>query len=127
MTFPLFPSAETPPQDTSSFEAGARKQIEIQSACDWNADRKKILEALCLRLKKNILSRRFYIGPYRICPITKIFMRKPSGSFVTYRVSLSSTLCVKSRTCGTDCGMKLSSNVVFVLIKTNVLLCSSVF
>ncbi|XP_042359837.1 uncharacterized protein LOC121955817 [Plectropomus leopardus] len=40
-------------------------------------------------MKQNKLCRRFYVGPYRVCPIAKIFMQKPSGSIVTYRVQIS--------------------------------------
>ncbi|XP_067429478.1 MAX gene-associated protein isoform X2 [Thunnus thynnus] len=74
---------------TASNETQARKQIEIQSACQWDKDRKMVLEALCRRMNQNKLSQRFCIGPYHIRPITKIFMQKPSGSIVTYRVHIS--------------------------------------
>eukprot|EP00064_Thunnus_orientalis_P012560 superscaffoldBa00001941_g12595 len=74
---------------TASNETQARKQIEIQSACQWDKDRKMVLEALCRRMNQNKLSQCFCIGPYHIRPITKIFMQKPSGSIVTYRVHIS--------------------------------------
>ncbi|CAK6962645.1 MAX gene-associated protein [Scomber scombrus] len=74
---------------SASNETQARKQIEIQSACQWDKDRKMVLEALCRRMNQNRLSQRFYIGPYHIRLITKIFMQKPSGSIVTYRVHIS--------------------------------------
>ncbi|XP_031722107.1 MAX gene-associated protein isoform X2 [Anarrhichthys ocellatus] len=70
-------------------EKEAKKQIEIQSACKWVKDRKMVLEALCQRMNQNRLSRRFWVGPYRIHPVAKIFMKKPSGSFVTYRLRIS--------------------------------------
>ncbi|XP_068565092.1 uncharacterized protein magl [Cebidichthys violaceus] len=73
----------------SSGEKEAKKQIEIQSACKWVKDRKMVLEALCQRMNQNKLSRRFWVGPYHIHPVTKIFMKKPSGSFVTYRLRIS--------------------------------------
>ncbi|XP_076612472.1 uncharacterized protein LOC143336289 [Chaetodon auriga] len=76
-------------QGSTSGETEARKQIEIQSACQWNKDRKKVLETLCRRMNQNKLSRRFCIGPYRIRPVAKIFMKKPSGSIVTYRLHIS--------------------------------------
>ncbi|KAL7389187.1 hypothetical protein ABVT39_028064 [Epinephelus coioides] len=82
-------AAERAAQTTTSSEKEAKKQIEIQSACQWKVDRKKILETLCRRLKHNRLCRRFYIGPYRIRPIAKIFMQKPSGSIVTFRIQIS--------------------------------------
>ncbi|XP_042339360.1 MAX gene-associated protein-like, partial [Plectropomus leopardus] len=78
-------AAERASQGTTSSEKEAKKQIEIQSACQWDGDRKKVLEALLRRMKQNKLCRRFYVGPYRVCPIAKIFMQKPSGSIVTYR------------------------------------------
>lgn len=84
----LCPLAEKTSQGNTSNETEARKQIEIQSACQWDKDRKKVLEALCRRMNQNRLSQRFFIGPYRIRPVAKIFMRKPSGSLITYRVSL---------------------------------------
>lgn len=80
--------AENTPQRKTSKENEARKQIEIQSVCNWDKDRKKVLEALCRRLSQNNMSRRFFIGPYRIHPVAKICMRKPSGSLITYRVGL---------------------------------------
>ncbi|KAK9531787.1 hypothetical protein VZT92_011192 [Zoarces viviparus] len=73
----------------SEGEKEAKKQIEIQSACKWVKDRKMVLEALCQRMNQNRLSRRFWVGPYRIHPVAKIFMKKPSGSFVTYRLRIS--------------------------------------
>lgn len=79
-------STESTSQESS--EKDARKQIQIQSACEWGKDRKMVLDALCRRMSQNKLSQQFYIGPYRIRPLTKIFMRKPSGSIVTYRVGL---------------------------------------
>lgn len=79
----LFPAGKT-----ASKETQARKQVEIQSACQWNKDRKMVLEALYRRMNQNRLSQRFCIGPYHIRPVTKIFMQKPSGSIVTYRVGL---------------------------------------
>lgn len=82
------PPAENVPLGISSEERAARKQIEIQSLCPWKTDRKRVLEALLRRLKHDRLSKRFYIGPYRIRPVAKIFMKKPSGSLVTYRVGL---------------------------------------
>lgn len=82
------PSAEKTSQETTASEADAKKQIQIQSACQWDTDHKMVLEALCQRMNQNRLSRRFRVGPYLICPVAKIFMKKPSGSLVTYRVSL---------------------------------------
>ncbi|XP_069572282.1 uncharacterized protein magl [Brachyistius frenatus] len=89
LNLPIVKKTEKKPQEPSSDEKGASKQIEIQSACQWMKDRKVILQALYQRMNRNRLSRRFYVGPYRLCPVTKIFMRKPSGSTVTYRVHIS--------------------------------------
>ncbi|XP_065819878.1 MAX gene-associated protein [Labrus bergylta] len=82
-------SEETTSHGSTVREAGVKKKIEIQSVCQWDKDRKMILEALYGRMMQNRLSRRFYIGPYRIHPLTKISIRKPSGSVVTYRVKIS--------------------------------------
>ncbi|XP_074471809.1 uncharacterized protein mgab isoform X2 [Sebastes fasciatus] len=82
-------TAENTSQGTTSDEKEAKKQIEIQSACQWAKDRKMVLEALCRRMNNNRLSRRFWVGPYFIRPVAKIFMRKPSGSIVTYRLHIS--------------------------------------
>lgn len=71
-----------------SKETGVRKQIEIQSACQWDKDRKRVIETLCRRMNQGKLTRRFSIGPYYICPLAKISIQKPSGSLITYRVSL---------------------------------------
>ncbi|XP_035851241.1 MAX gene-associated protein isoform X2 [Sander lucioperca] len=76
-------------QGTTNDEKDAKKQIEIQSACQWAKDREMVLEALCRRMNQNRLSRRFWVGPYCIRPVARIFMRKPSGSIVTYRVHIS--------------------------------------
>ncbi|XP_028997271.1 uncharacterized protein LOC114849727 isoform X3 [Betta splendens] len=80
---------ENTTEDSTDSESEARTQIQIQSACDWTKDRKMVIDALCRRMSQKKLSQRFYAGPYRIRPITKIFMRKPSGSIVTYRVQIS--------------------------------------
>ncbi|XP_019737969.1 MAX gene-associated protein isoform X4 [Hippocampus comes] len=66
-----------------------KKQIEIQSVCRWEEDREMILETLCTRLNQDKLSEPFNIGPYLIHPVTKIFIQKPSGSNLTYRVRVS--------------------------------------
>ncbi|XP_047430369.1 MAX gene-associated protein [Mugil cephalus] len=76
-------------QENTSIEAQARKQVQIQSECQWMKDRTMILKALCQRMNDNRLSRRFYMGPYCINPVDKIFMQKPSGSIVTYRVLIT--------------------------------------
>ncbi|XP_024146356.1 MAX gene-associated protein, partial [Oryzias melastigma] len=70
-------------------EAKARKQIQIQSECEWKNDCKMVLEGLCDRMNQNRLKQPFYIGPYYVSPITKILMRKPSGSIITYRIRIS--------------------------------------
>ncbi|XP_025998169.1 MAX gene-associated protein isoform X2 [Astatotilapia calliptera] len=82
-------AGENASQETACSEVGARKQIQIQSVCRWQNDQRMILEALCQRMNHDQLSQRFYIGPYRIWPISKIIMRKPSGSIVTYQVQIS--------------------------------------
>ncbi|XP_041814517.1 uncharacterized protein magl isoform X2 [Chelmon rostratus] len=76
-------------QGSTSSETGARKQMEIQSACHWSMDRKKVVEALCRRMSQDRMPQRFRIGLYHIRLVAKIFMRKPSGSVVTYRVHIS--------------------------------------
>lgn len=73
---------------TTSSDPQAKTKIEIQSGCQWKKDHKMVLEALCQRLKENRLTRRFYVGPYCVSPVARIFMRKPSGSTITYRVCL---------------------------------------
>lgn len=79
--------AEKPSQLTAFDEKEARKQIEIQSGCQWKKDRKKVLEELCRRMSQNNIPQSFAIEPYQIQMITKIVMQKPSGSVVKYRVS----------------------------------------
>ncbi|XP_057678673.1 uncharacterized protein magl isoform X3 [Corythoichthys intestinalis] len=66
-----------------------KKQIEIQSVCHWKEDRAVVLEKLCMRLNQDNLSEPFNIGPYYIHPVTKIFIQKPSGSNLIYRVRIS--------------------------------------
>lgn len=75
------------PQLTAFDEKEARKQIEIQSGCQWRKDHKKVLEELVRRMNQNNIPQSFAIGPYQICLITKIIMQKPSGSVIKYRVS----------------------------------------
>ncbi|XP_074541561.1 uncharacterized protein mgab isoform X2 [Halichoeres trimaculatus] len=76
-------------QGPASDAVGVKKKIEIQSACSWDKDRRKILEVLYRRMNKDRLSHRFWIGPYRIRPIAKISMQKPTGTVITYRVNIS--------------------------------------
>ncbi|XP_061602784.1 MAX gene-associated protein isoform X2 [Cololabis saira] len=82
-------AVEKQPQKTVHSETGAKMQIQIQSVCQWKNDRKMVLEGLCERMKQNRLNQRFYIGPYCVSPVSKIFMRKPSGSHITYRVQIA--------------------------------------
>ncbi|XP_069371108.1 MAX gene-associated protein isoform X2 [Paralichthys olivaceus] len=84
-----FKKTEKPSQETIAGKKEAKNQIQIQSACQWKQDHKMVLEALCERMNQKRLSKRFRIGPYLICPLTKISMQKPSGSTVTYRVHIS--------------------------------------
>nr|XP_020459361.1 MAX gene-associated protein-like isoform X1 [Monopterus albus]XP_020459362.1 MAX gene-associated protein-like isoform X1 [Monopterus albus]XP_020459363.1 MAX gene-associated protein-like isoform X1 [Monopterus albus]XP_020459365.1 MAX gene-associated protein-like isoform X1 [Monopterus albus]XP_020459366.1 MAX gene-associated protein-like isoform X1 [Monopterus albus]XP_020459367.1 MAX gene-associated protein-like isoform X1 [Monopterus albus] len=76
-------------QESAASETKVRKQVQIQSACEWGKNRKMVLETLCRRMNQNKLSQSFYVGPYHIRPVAKIFMRKPSGSMVIYRVHIS--------------------------------------
>ncbi|XP_053301535.1 MAX gene-associated protein [Pleuronectes platessa] len=66
-----------------------RKQIQIESACQWKRDHKMVLGALSRRMNEKRLSQSFCIGPYLISPLTKISMPTDSGSIVTYRVHIS--------------------------------------
>lgn len=75
-----------------SSDTEAKTQVEIQSACQWDKDHKVVLEALCLRMNQNRLSQRFFVGPYHIRPVSKIHVRKPSGSVITYRVGFCGTV-----------------------------------
>lgn len=68
--------------------AKVRQQIEIQSVCEWNLDRKKVIETLCRRMSQGKLTQLFKFGPYLIRPLAKISIEKPSGSVITYRVSV---------------------------------------
>ncbi|XP_072305358.1 uncharacterized protein mgab [Eucyclogobius newberryi] len=69
-----------------------RTLIEIQSACKWaNEDRKLVLEALCVNMNRNRLCRPFTVGPYHIQPVAKIVMQKPNECVVTYKVRISLT------------------------------------
>ncbi|XP_035534606.1 MAX gene-associated protein-like isoform X2 [Morone saxatilis] len=81
--------AENSSQGTTSDETVSKKQIQIQSACQWDKDHKMVLETLCRRMNQNRLCQTFCIGPYCIRPVAKIFMQKPSGSIITYRVHIS--------------------------------------
>lgn len=77
-----------PSQDIKSFAIKAKKQIQIQSMCQWKNDRKMVLEGLFERMNHDRLQKRFYIGPYYISPVTRIVLKKPSGNLITYRVGL---------------------------------------
>lgn len=76
-------------EGTESKEAKVRQQIEIQSVCEWDLDRKKVIETLCRRMSQGKLTQLFKIGPYLIRPLAKISVEKPSGSIITYRVCIS--------------------------------------
>ncbi|XP_029902719.1 MAX gene-associated protein isoform X2 [Myripristis murdjan] len=72
-----------------SKETETKMQIEIQSACRWDKDRKLVLSDLFKRLRQNHLSPRFNIGPYAIRLVSKIYMRKSNVATITYRVHIS--------------------------------------
>lgn len=80
-------------------KAGLRKQMEIQSLCEWHNDRKRVVESLTRRMFQDKLPRRFPLGPYRVCLVSKTFLKKPSGSTLIYKVGLSASyrLSVQSR------------------------------
>ncbi|XP_035990080.1 uncharacterized protein magl isoform X2 [Fundulus heteroclitus] len=67
----------------------ARKQIEIQSMCQWKTDSKMVLEGLWERMNQNQLHLRFYVGPYCICPVARVILKKPSGNLIIYRLRIS--------------------------------------
>ncbi|XP_014899610.1 MAX gene-associated protein isoform X1 [Poecilia latipinna] len=75
--------------DTRPVAAKVKQQIQIQSMCLWKNDRKMVLEGLCDRMNQNRLHQRFYIGPYRVSPLTRVTLRKPSGTIITYRMKIS--------------------------------------
>ncbi|KAM4633750.1 MAX gene-associated protein [Polymixia lowei] len=72
-----------------SKEPKPSKQMEIQSDCRWDMDRKMVLGALCRHMEQNSLSLPFSIGPYFIRLVSKISSRKASGPTVTYQVRIS--------------------------------------
>ncbi|XP_027896614.1 MAX gene-associated protein isoform X3 [Xiphophorus couchianus] len=75
--------------DTRPVAAKVKQQIQIQSMCLWKNDSKMVLEGLCDRMNQNRLHRRFYIGPYCVNPLTRVTLRKPSGTIITYRMKIS--------------------------------------
>ncbi|XP_054618404.1 uncharacterized protein magl isoform X2 [Dunckerocampus dactyliophorus] len=75
-------------ESTASKQVAVKKHIEIQSACCWEKDTQMVLEALCQRMSQNKLSDSFTVGPYHIHPIMRIFIKKPSGAVLTYRVHI---------------------------------------
>ncbi|XP_077366712.1 MAX gene-associated protein isoform X2 [Festucalex cinctus] len=91
------PSKPKKQENTVPKEKVIKKQIEIQSVCSWEKDRELILETLCKRLKQDKLSEPFNIGPYLIHPVTKIFIQKPSGSSLTYRVRISQPVKARNK------------------------------
>ncbi|XP_054900630.1 MAX gene-associated protein isoform X2 [Poeciliopsis prolifica] len=80
---------QKPDSDTRPVAAKTKQQIQIQSMCLWKNDRKMVLEGLCDRMNQNRLHRRFYIGPYCITPVTRVTLRKPSGTIITFRMKIS--------------------------------------
>ncbi|KAM4529041.1 uncharacterized protein mgab [Fundulus diaphanus] len=88
------PAADQKPVKRPSLDADvaalkARKQIEIQSMCQWKMDSKMVLEGLWERMNQNRLHLRFYVGPYCICPVARVILKKPSGNLVIYRLRIS--------------------------------------
>uniref|UniRef100_A0A1A8ADL6 Uncharacterized protein n=2 Tax=Nothobranchius TaxID=28779 RepID=A0A1A8ADL6_NOTFU len=82
--------AEEKPQQRKTFnETEAKKQIQINSLCEWKKDRRMVLDGLYKRLKQNRLHQQFCVGPYCISPVAKIVLQKPSGSIVTFRIQIS--------------------------------------
>ncbi|XP_047243375.1 uncharacterized protein magl isoform X2 [Girardinichthys multiradiatus] len=78
---------EMPSQDTKAIKV--KKQIQIQSMCQWRMDRKMVLEGLCERMNQNRLHLLFYIGPYCISPVTRVILKTPSVTVITYRMQIS--------------------------------------
>ncbi|XP_077597095.1 MAX gene-associated protein isoform X2 [Stigmatopora nigra] len=86
---PSSPVAEPVPVPTQMPSKSFKKQIEIQSVCNWKEDRGIVLENLCMRLNQDNMSEPFNIGQYCIHPVTKIYINKPEGSNLVYRVRIS--------------------------------------
>lgn len=95
-------------EGTESKGAKVRRQIEIQSVCEWDLDRKRVIETLCRRMSQGKLTQLFRIGPYLVRPLAKISIEKPSGSVITYRVGPNNANLTS---------ITLRSDVMFVLIQ----------
>ncbi|KAM9355013.1 uncharacterized protein mgab [Pholidichthys leucotaenia] len=82
-------TAEKSSQETESAESKIKRQIQIESACNWENDHKMILGALCQHITKDQPSECFTIGSYCISPISRIMIQKQNGSELIYKVLIS--------------------------------------
>ncbi|XP_038141998.1 MAX gene-associated protein isoform X1 [Cyprinodon tularosa] len=82
------PKPETP-LDTTAVGRKVKKQIQIQSLCQWKKDGKMVLKGLCERLNQDRLHQRFCIGPYCVHPVSRLVLKKPNVTLITYRMQIS--------------------------------------
>ncbi|CAB1343199.1 unnamed protein product, partial [Coregonus sp. 'balchen'] len=65
------------------------RQLEIQSECNWDQHRKRVLGVLCQRMTQNSLSEPFNIGRYHVRLLSNTHTCKAEGTIIIFKVCIS--------------------------------------
>ncbi|XP_026868973.2 MAX dimerization protein MGA a isoform X2 [Electrophorus electricus] len=78
---------------------GPTKRLEIVSRCKWATagSRNIVLSVVCEHMAQDRLNSPFWIGKYRIEPVTKTVQETEEGSTITYKVVISEPHLVDSK------------------------------
>lgn len=77
---------------------GPTKRLEIVSQCKWSTEgsRNVVLRVVCERMAQDRLKHPFWVGTYKIQPISTTVQETDDGSTITYKISISQPNLVKN-------------------------------
>ncbi|KAL2099092.1 hypothetical protein ACEWY4_005572 [Coilia grayii] len=77
--------------EPGEYTHGPSKRLEVVSECKWErrADRTYIMRVLCQHMDKDRLKTPFWIGKYRIQPISQTVVDEGQGPCTNYKVRIS--------------------------------------
>ncbi|XP_066525313.1 MAX dimerization protein MGA a [Hoplias malabaricus] len=79
--------------------SGPNKRLEIVSKCKWATEgsRNVVLRVVCEHMAQDRLKHPFWVGKYRIQPISKTVQETEEESTITYKVSISQSSLTKNK------------------------------
>ncbi|XP_045067114.1 MAX gene-associated protein-like [Coregonus clupeaformis] len=88
-TKPVVPGKSPPTQAKKPKGSEPTRQLEIQSECNWDQHRKRVLGVLCQRMTQNSLSEPFNIGRYHVRLLSNTHTCKAEGTIIIFKVCIS--------------------------------------